>query len=200
VANEYATREELKTWLSIEATDISRDGLLDRALAAASRGIDKATGRTRGFWLDPEPTARVYRLDGRTVWRGENNLLLVDEIGSSTGLLVEASYVTSWSTVTDFETTPDNALADGRPVTGLLRPGRAWGLASTRIRVTARFGWPEIPDDITEACLIQASRLFKRKDSPEGVMGSSEWGVVRLSRRDPDVWNLIEPYRLDGFG
>jgi hypothetical protein len=43
-------------------------------------------------------------------------------------------------------------------------------------------------------------RLFRRKDSPEGVTGSAEWGVVRLSRRDPDVWVLIEPYILPGFG
>jgi hypothetical protein len=31
-------------------------------------------------------------------------------------------------------------------------------------------------------------------------MGSAEWGVVRLSRRDPDVWNLIEPFIRPGFG
>jgi hypothetical protein len=201
MANEYATREELKAHLSIEADDTSRDALLDRALAAASRSIDKATGRPgHGFWLDQEPTARTYRLDGRIVRRGEGDLLLVDEIGDTTDMVVEVSYVTSWSPVTDYETSPDNALTDGRPITGLLRLGRTWALPSSRVRITARHGWPTVPDDIAEACMIQASRLYKRKDSPEGVMGSAEWGVVRLSRRDPDVWNLIEPYRLDGFG
>ncbi|MFC8456442.1 hypothetical protein ACFUJ0_06100 [Streptomyces sp. NPDC057242] len=68
------------------------------------------------------------------------------------------------------------------------------------MRVGTRFGWPAVPDDITEAALIQAARLYRRKDSPEGVTGSAEWGVVRLSRRDPDVWNLIDPYVLPGFG
>lgn len=198
---EYATREELKAHLSIEADDTSRDALLERALRAASRGIDKATGRpARGFWLDPEPTARTYRLDSRVVCRREGDLLLVDEIGDSTGMLVESGSASSWAVLTGYETTPDNALADGRPITGLLRIGSTWGTATTRIRVTAKFGWPSVPDDIAEACLIQASRLFKRKDSPEGVMGSAEWGVVRLSRRDPDVWNLIEPFVLPGFG
>ena len=202
VATEYASRADLKAHLSIEADDTSRDALLDRALKAASRGIDNATGRQgRGFWLDDTPTTRTYRLDGRIVARREGHLLLVDDIGDTDGMVVEVGYITSWSPVTDYETHPDNALADGRPVTGLLRAGgHAWALPSSRVRVTARFGWPAIPDDIAEACLIQASRLFKRKDSPEGVMGSAEWGVVRLSRRDPDVWNLIEPYRLDGFG
>ena len=65
--------------------------------------------------------------------------------------------------------------------------------------MTAQFGWPAVPDDIHEAALILASRLYKRKDSPEGIIGSAEWGVRNLSRRDPDVWNLIEPYIIPGF-
>lgn len=113
---------------------------------------------------------------------------------------METGSGTSWSPVTGYETVPDNALADGRPITALLRVGGIWGYERGRVRVTARFGWPDVPDDIEQAALIQASRLFKRKDSPEGVTGSAEWGVVRLSRRDPDVWNLIEPYILPGFG
>ncbi|MEV6124876.1 phage gp6-like head-tail connector protein [Streptomyces sp. NPDC052077] len=189
----YVTREVLKEQLGIEAADTSRDARADRAVRAASQSIDRATGRR--FWLDSTPTARVFRSRGRTVCGPDGMLLLVDDIGDTAGLLVEAGQGTSWSPVTGYETQPDNALADGRPVTGLLRPGWA-----SRVRVTARFGWPAVPDDITEAALIQAARLFKRADSPEGVMGSAEWGVVRLSRRDPDVWALIEPYVLPGFG
>jgi hypothetical protein len=201
MAQEYVTREQLKNQLGIEADDTTRDAKADRAVRAASRAIDRATGRLgRGFWLDEAPTARTYRLEGRIVREREGDLLLVDEIGDITSMVVEVSYVTSWSPVTDYETQPDNALADGRPVTGLLRAGRAWALPSARVRVTARFGWPSVPDDIAEAAMIQAARLFKRADSPEGVMGSAEWGVVRLSRRDPDVWNLIEPYIIPGFG
>jgi hypothetical protein len=200
MANEYATRNELKTQMGIELADTSRDALLDKALTAASRGIDRATGRR--FWLDATPTARIYRLHARVVREDDGNVLLVDDIGSITGITVESAPVSggSYSTVTGYETTPDNALADGYPITGLLRPNSIWGTSFTRIRVTARFGWPAVPDDIAQACLIQASRLYKRKDSPEGIIGSAEWGVRNLSRRDPDVWALIEPYILPGFG
>ncbi|MEU8531590.1 phage gp6-like head-tail connector protein [Streptomyces parvulus] len=200
MAQEYVTAADLRLQLGIDEDDAPKAARAARAVKAASRAIDKATGRAgHGFWLDETPTSRTYRLDGRIVCDTGGDLLLVDEIGDTAGLLVEASSGDSWSTVTGWETRPDNALADGKPVDSLLRVGSAWGLASTRIRVTARFGWPAVPDDIAEAAMIQASRLFKRADSPEGVMGSAEWGVVRLSRRDPDVWNLIEPYVLPGF-
>lgn len=143
---------------------------------------------------------RTFRLQGRVVHEDDGDLLLVDDVGSVTGLVVETGSGASFAAVTGYETSPDNALADGKPITGLLRVLGTWGTATTRVRVTARFGWPAVPDDITEAALIQASRLYKRKDSPEGITGSAEWGVVRLSRRDPDVWALIEPYIVPGFG
>ncbi|OKK06420.1 hypothetical protein AMK26_10365 [Streptomyces sp. CB03234] len=198
MANEYASLATLKASLNIEASDTSRDDLLNRALNSASRSIDKSTGRR--FWLDAAPVARTYRPSGRTVYEDDGQVLLVDDIGSTSGLTVETGSAPSWTVVTGYDTLPDNALADGRPVTALLRVNGDWGYATSRIRVTARFGWPAVPGDIEQAALIQAARLYKRKDSPEGVMGSAEWGVVRLSRRDPDVWNLIEPYVRPGFG
>lgn len=198
MANEYGTLAALKEKLSIKADDVSRDVLLNSALAASSRGIDNATGRR--FWLDPAAVQRTFRLSGRVVCEADGDLLLVDDIGSITGLVVEAGSGGSYTAVTGYETSPDNALADGKPITGLLRVNGTWGTATTRVRITARFGWPAVPEDITEAAMIQASRLYKRKDSPEGIIGSAEWGVRNLSRRDPDVWALIEPYILPGFG
>jgi hypothetical protein len=201
VANEYADLATLKASLNIESADTSRDVLLNRALSSASRSIDKACGRR--FWIDPAPVARRYNPYRRVVSEENGELLIVDDIGSESGLVVESGSGTSYTPVTNYETAPDNALLDGRPVTGLLRPFGIWTWrysSTTRIRVTARFGWPAIPEDIVQATLIQAARFYRRKDSPEGVTGSAEWGVVRLSRRDPDVWALIENYILPGFG
>lgn len=47
--------------------------------------------------------------------------------------------------------------------------------------------------DLAEAERIYAARLYTRKDSPEGVAGWGELGVIRL-RDDPDVRRLIGPY------
>ncbi|MCY0962981.1 phage gp6-like head-tail connector protein [Streptomyces sp. H27-H5] len=197
MANEYADLGTLKRQLGLDDDDDSRDASLEQALNTASRSIDKMTGRR--YWLDAEPVARVYRPHGRTVVEDGGTALVVDDIGSTSGLVVETGSAAAWSVVTTWETLPDNALVVGRPVTALLRSG-GWGSGTSRVRVTARFGWPAVPDEVVQATLIQANRLFKRKDSPEGVTGSADWGVVRLSRRDPDVWNLIEPYVLPGFG
>ncbi|WP_405413927.1 phage gp6-like head-tail connector protein [Streptomyces rubiginosohelvolus] len=197
MAEDYASVETLRLMRKTQEDD-PRDGLLQRALTSASRSIDKTCGRR--FWLDPEPVTRVYRVAGRTVPEDDGEVLLVNDIGDASGLVVETGSGASWSplSASQVETVPENALLDGRPVTGLLLVGGSW--TSRRVQVTARFGWPAIPDDIEQATLIQANRLFKRQDSPEGVTGSAEWGVVRLSRRDPDVWNLIEQYVLPGFG
>jgi hypothetical protein len=197
VAHEYGNIEALKERLGIEADDDSRDALLTSALRASSRGIDKAAGRR--FWLDETASPRVFRLAGRVVCEDDGDLLLLDDIGNVEDLVVESGSGASWTTLTGYETQPFNALDDGKPITGLLRRGN-WGTYATRVRVTTRWGFPVEPDDITEASLIQASRLYKRKDSPEGIIGSAEWGVRNLSRRDPDVWALIEPYILPGFG
>lgn len=196
MANEYAGRAALKERLGIVTSDTTRDALLDGALAAASRGIDTATGRR--FWLDTAATARTFTVAGRVVCGEGGDRLLLDDMGAAP-VLVETGSGTSWTAVTDYDTAPDNALVRGRPITALVLAAGAWG-GGPRVRVTDRWGWPAIPDEISEATLIQASRLYKRKDSPEGVTGSAEWGVVRLSRRDPDVWALIEHFILPGFG
>ncbi|MFD5057429.1 phage gp6-like head-tail connector protein [Streptomyces sp. NPDC058394] len=198
MANEYGDLATLKERLDIPADDTSRDNGLAAALAAASRSIDRATGRR--FWLDEQPVERTYNPRGRVVCQDDGDLLLVDDIGAIAGLIVATGSGASATVITGYETSPDNALLDGQSITGLLLPNGSWGIGTSRVRVTARFGWPAVPDDVGEAALIQAARLYRRRSSPEGVTGSAEWGVVRLSRRDPDVWNLIEPYILPGFG
>lgn len=196
MANEYATLADLKTQVGI--TDSARDALLSNALAAASRAIDKKTGRR--FWLDPTAVQRTFNPYGRTVRDQRGELLLIDDIGSLDNLLVETGSGSSWTAATGYETTPDNALLDEQAITGLLLATGTWGTHTTRVRIAARWGWPAVPDEITQATLLQAGRLFKRKDSPDGVAGSSEWGFMRVPNLDPDVRALIEPYMLPGFG
>lgn len=198
MANEYADLDTLKAMLNLAADDTTSDALLQQANAAASRGIERLTGRR--FWLDPVAVQRTYRVAGRVLCSANGEELLVDDIGTATGLVVETGSGGGWTALTDYETTPTNALADGRPVTSLLRPAATWGHGSTsRVRVTARFGWPTVPDEVVQATQIQAVRLYRRKDSPDGVTGSAEWGVVRLSRVDPDVAELVSRFQIGGF-
>jgi hypothetical protein len=43
--------------------------------------------------------------------------------------------------------------------------------------------------------VIQASRIFKRLDSPLGVAGFGDMGAIRVGKVDPDVSMLIRPFK-----
>jgi hypothetical protein len=48
-------------------------------------------------------------------------------------------------------------------------------------------------NDVQEAILLLASRLYKRRQTPEGVGGfGGEGAVVRIASSDPDVISLLE--------
>lgn len=200
---DYATLAELKAQLGI--TDTVDDTALSRVLTATSRAVDEHCGRE--FSQDAAAVARVYRAVC-------SDQLSVDDISTATGLLVatdendDGTYETSWTISTDFLLEPSNALADGRPAVRLVAVGAktfpTYGLRPA-VQVTARYGWAAVPVQVTEATIIKAARLFRRKDTPEGVAGGGEFGVVRISNReDPDVAALLAPFvrgdRATGWG
>lgn len=48
-------------------------------------------------------------------------------------------------------------------------------------------------NEVAEAILLVASRLYKRRQTPEGVGGfGGEGAVVRIASSDPDVISLLE--------
>ena len=60
-------------------------------------------------------------------------------------------------------------------------------------RFTAQFGFSSVPDAIKQATFLQATRLFKRKDSPFSVYGNPETGTGELFNKfDPDALKLIK--------
>jgi hypothetical protein len=64
------------------------------------------------------------------------------------------------------------------------------------VKITGIWGWPSVPITIKQATIIQASRIFKRLDSPLGVAGFGDLGVMRVSSAlDPDVAQLVMPFR-----
>jgi hypothetical protein len=56
-----------------------------------------------------------------------------------------------------------------------------------------------IPDGVFRATIMLAARLFKRRESTDGVAGFGEFGAVRVTAVDPDVENLLAPYRRWGI-
>lgn len=195
----YVDLQTFKDALLIPSTDSTRDELLSSALDSASRYIDRVTGRR--FYIDESPVPRVVNPRGNVVCDRDGNHLLIADIGDDADFQVEVGQGLSFTDVTAaVELEPTDALDQGEPITSLLRLGGRWSSSpGQRVRITAHWGWPEVPAEIVSATLIQATRIFKRKDSPEGVTGSAEWGVVRVSRTDPDVMALTQKFMKYGM-
>lgn len=183
MAVDYLTTADLRAYLGLDI-DPDRDALLADAITSACRWIDDACGRR--FWQDDTATVKTIRTRRRTLVDGEEFALLVPDISVETGLVL-----THGVSSLDFWGEPDVT-----PIISLYSKS-AW--PEPTVDITARWGWPVIPDAIVRASTILAARLYRRKDSPEGVLGSAEWGLVRVGRVDPDVAGLIAPYVAPGF-
>lgn len=199
----YATRAQLKLALGATATD--NDALLDMALGAASAAVRSACQRDFSLATGISES-RYFQLGSYLPPSIE-----IDDLVDGTGLAIafddgSGTYPTSVTTAYDLR--PLNAPVRGFPYTSLvfrtwpLSP--AWRWTGPLAKVTsARWGWPAIPQAVTQATIIQASRLYKRKDSPFGIAGSpAEGNILRLlAKLDPDVQLLLggDLMRYPGF-
>jgi hypothetical protein len=195
LTNSYCTVAQLRTHLGDSGSSLSTD-LLERAINATSRGVDKYTGRR--FWQDSSVQVCTYRPDDPYVaW--------VDDISTTTGLVVktdttgDGTYATTWAS-TDYQLEPLNASAQDAAYCWwrIVAIDRYTFPAADRrptLQVTAKFGWPATPDEVTEATILRAAALFKRSEAVFGVAGFGDLGVVRIGRQDPDVVELLGPYR-----
>lgn len=196
-APDYATTAELKTFARI--TGSADDTVLALAITAASRAIDRHTGRQFGVVASAEErfyTARLDRRPWRTLrYRAPRWVVDVDDLMSTTSLTVKVGEVT----VTTFTKEPVNAAVLSRPWTEIVLDSRSEALPCGRdneISVTALWGWSAVPDTIKQATLLQASRLFSRRTSPFGVAGSPDLGseLRLLAKVDADVAVVLEEY------
>lgn len=198
ITNGYITLAGLKTYLKID--DSVEDSLLEQIIESASRSIDRIANRR--FYLDSTATARTYRPIG-------NLRVIVDDIGTTSGIILKTDpdangvYQTTFSLNSDYIVEPTNALAKGRPITyltivgptALSLPVNYW----PQVEVTARWGWPTVPDDIEQATYILSADLYKRKDSIGGVLGLSELGAIRMSPLGRDIAAIVKAYRREFF-
>lgn len=185
---DYAGLADLKSYLGIP--DTADDTELSLAVTAASRAIDRSTNRY--FGLDNPAVERVYTWERDHLWNRES--LLVNDIATTSGLVIENDGVA----VTDYKLYPSNAEVDGRPYEMVvIGSGLSWSRDPEAIAITAQFGWASVPDVVKQACLLQASRFFKRKESPYGVAGSPDLGneLRLLAKLDPDVEVMLGAVR-----
>jgi hypothetical protein len=193
LTNCYCTLAELKASLAI--TDSVDDTPLEAAITATSRMIDDYTGRF--FYRNgttESPVARYYTpLDPWT--------MNMDDNYSITQVATDDNFNQTWDTVwatSDYMLEPVNNPQRGWPVNRMLAIGRyvfPYYLPQS-VRITGIWGWASTPAEVNMATLIQAARLFTRRQSPFGIAGSPDLGTVRLSAKlDADVETLLRPFK-----
>lgn len=192
-APNYATVDDLAAYVRIPLDDVQDDAQLALALAGASRAIDQTCRRQ--FGAEASPVARVYtpRMDPhiRRVVVDIDDLMVDEDLTVEVDSDGSGAFATA---VMDYQLGPVNAAADGKPWTRI--SGSFPVDAPESVKVTARWGWSTVPSPVAQACLIQASRLLGRRDSPYGVAGSPEAGseMRLLAKVDPDVAVLLRHY------
>jgi hypothetical protein len=191
ITNGYATLNQLKAAMRIPLADTVDDTLIETAIESASRQIDGHTQR------------RFYSTAATRVFTPSDSFVCeTDDIVSLTALVTSSDgdgFDTTWQT-TDYQLEPLNGVSGGldtsytqiRAVGDFLFP--TYGAEAT-VRIEGTFGWSVVPTAIEQATIILAQRQFKRYDSPLGVAGFGDLGVIRVSGVDPDVAKLIAPYR-----
>ena len=200
VTNAYCTVEELMGALGIKDTRDQVD--LEASIDTASRQLDSMCGKGRKFWQDATVVARTYYAEDDEVW--------VDDISTTTGLIVKAdldddgTFETTLTINTDFIVTPVNAAKEYpvRPYEKLvfLMDGAIGSIAENasgrpNIQVTAKFGWPTVPDAVQRACVLQARHVFKAAQSQNGLVQLAVDGsAIRMPLLDPMARLSIEPY------
>jgi hypothetical protein len=192
ITNGYATLSDVKAALRI--TDAVDDSLLEMAIESASRLID---GYAYRYFYNAGTATRDFVAE-------DSYLTIIDDLISISELKttdeIGSEYVT-WSP-NDYQLRPVNGKIDGLsvPYTSILSTDDLlFNIKSEQalVRVTGVWGWSAVPIAIKQATVIQASRIYKRLDSPLGVAGFGDLGAIRVGRAlDPDVEQLVMPYRI----
>jgi hypothetical protein len=186
ITNGYCTIQQVKDALRI--SDAVDDSLLELSIEAASREIDAYCQRV--FYTTTATREFVTN---------SNYVVQIDDLVSLTTLKTstDRAWETTWGAA-DYQLEPVNGIAGGlaQPYTRIRAVGNYTFpvQAEASVQVTGVFGWSAVPLDVRMACILQAQRLFKRFDSPLGVLGMGDMGSIRVSRVDSDVQALLAPY------
>jgi hypothetical protein len=202
--DQYCDKDDLKAYIGLTGT--SQDNNIDNAINAASREIDRICNRH--FYKTDSVDAKYFTPNNFTEQ-------IVPDIATTTSLVVKldttdnGTHDTTLVLDTDFYLKPMNpkeiAETGGsqkyEPYDEIVilsrRSGERFQPSIVKnIKVEAYWGFDIVPPAIKQACLLQATRLWKRKDSPFTVYGSDQTGQVELFQKfDPDAMKLIKGYK-----
>jgi hypothetical protein len=191
----YIGLNELKAALGVSVSDTTDDAALSLAIDAACEVVNNYCGRR----FDLVSATRYYNVTDAG-WLDVPDLVSITTLKTDEGY--DGTFERTWAT-TDYHLTPYGALDMGSTYTRIIRSldGDYFFPVGTRsVEIAGTFGYEEVPAAVRQATLIQATRLFKRKDAPFGVIGSAEMGQLQVvPALDPDIKLLLAGYRTAPF-
>lgn len=177
----YLELDRFKEYLNIKPEKQEKNDLIMEAIKSASSEIEKHCNRQ--FQRSESATTRVYE-------PGTDGRIVVDDFWSTTGLVVEVDGNDdgSFSTTvpaSDYELYPLNGVVDGQvgwPYYEILMTDRfaipRFSRRRNTVRVTAKWGWQNVPEAVRQACVIVAHETFQLKDAPFGTAGMDQFGNI----------------------
>lgn len=195
ISNGYCSLAEIRARLALAST--AGDTMLEQIVTSVSRWIDDYTARR--FYSATE--TRYYEAySSNEIW--VDDILAVGSLKTDDN--ADRTYETTWAT-TDYDLLPDNASLEGTPYSQIvITPNGSYGFPvgiHKGIQLAGTFGYCSTTSSgkatiIKEACLLQAERIYKRKDSPLGVAGVSALGIqtLKVPGLDPDVKSMLDPF------
>lgn len=198
---QYCAVSDVKAGTNI--TDTSLDTEISGIIDDVSRAIDDKTGSR--FYQDASDVTRQFLPEN------SGRCIIYPGLSSFTSLSTALNPTDFWTQGTDFYFEPANAPADGAPWTMIRTIARpflftkadvpaGWATLNGLINVTGKWGWTSCPGPVHRACILQARRIFTRRNTPLGFeSGSLDVPGMRVPRLDPDVEALLEPYILTWF-
>lgn len=197
ITNGYATLSDVKAALRI--TDSVDDALIEVAIESASREID---GYCERVFYDVGTATKTFLPE-------DTFLVEIDDLQSIEHLKTDTSgdgtFDTTWS-VSDYQLEPLNQFTSGlaQPFTRIRAIGQYLfpifdvknaNYYQASIEVKGVWGFATVPTAVKQACILSSMRQFKRYDAPLGIAGFGDFGPMRVSRIDPDIEQMLSPWR-----
>lgn len=197
----YADPDEVRDWLGV--TDAKLDALIEDAVPAAEEWINGHCARS--FDLQPTATPRYFDV-------APDGSVYVDDVGNLADFALATdndrsnTFSTSWA-ANDYQLLPLSRNYQVRPFNRITPTGSRWfpypwggyPLRSGLVRVTARWGWPAVPASVKQAAKQKAAQIVSRRNSPNGVAGFNDLGVVRVVMSDAQIGELLTEFRIVGI-
>ena len=171
----YTDATFYRAMFRLQDDGVDRTAQIEAHIASASRVIDRYCRRQ--FGRKDTATARRYTVNG------ERRRFYLDDVSAPDDLLVEYRYHSDdWVTLRDgdYEMGPydaPTARLEPRPYEwiDLLPNARTFACWPPQIRITAKWGWPAVPDPIRD-CAAELVGLILR-ESPRSKGEVSQAGI-----------------------